>query len=156
MKSSETISNAHCTVLSRSAVSRRLWSHSTPLFQCQRRVIRIHAEAVNHLTRYRLYFFLMSTFPHRCSCLCAEPVHQLLIFRFMNMSVQHISQRCSICPTPELAVIAENRIVHQHDLALVVMDFRVILDPYKPGSIKILVLQAPVIVIPANQIELSF
>lgn len=98
----------------------------------------------------------MGTFPHRCSSLYAEPVHQLLICRFMDVSVRYICQRRSIRPTPELAVIAENRIVHQHDLALVVMDFRVILDPYKPGSIKILVLQAPVIVIPANQIELSF
>ena len=111
-----------------------------PLFQRERRIIWMHTEAVDHLARYRLCFFLMSTLPHRCSSLCTEPVYQLLICRFMDMSVQHISQRRSIRPTSELAVIAENRIVHQHDFTLIVMDFRIVLDPHKPWSVKILVL----------------
>ena len=55
-----------------------------PLFQRQRRVIRIHAEAVDHLARHRLRCFLMGTFPHRSSGLCAEPIHQHLIFRLMD------------------------------------------------------------------------
>ena len=110
-----------------------------PLFQRQWRVIRIHAEAVDHLARHRLRCFLMGTLPHRGSGLCAEPIHQHLIFRLVDMPMQHVGQRCSICPTPKLAVIAEHRIVHQHDFSLIVMDLRIIPDPLKPGYVKIFV-----------------
>ena len=55
-----------------------------PLFQRQRRVIRIHAEAVDHLAWHWLRCFLMDTFSQRGSGLFAKPVHQgtphLLVF----------------------------------------------------------------------------
>lgn len=135
MKLSKTIS--YCVALGYFSASFLVTLY--PFFQRQRRIVRIHAETVDHLAGYRLWFFLMRTLSHSSSSLYAEPVHQLLILSLMDMPVQHVSQWCSIRPASELAVITENRIMHQNDFALVVMDFRVILDPYKPGSVKILV-----------------
>ena len=135
MKLSKTIS--YCVALGYFSASFLVTFH--PLFQRQRRVIRIHTEAVDHLARYWLRFLLMSTLSHCCFGFCTEPVHQHLIFRLVDMPVQHISQRCAFRITPELAVIAENRVVHQHDFALVIMDFCIVLDPQKSRGVKILV-----------------
>ena len=110
-----------------------------PLFQRQRRVIRIHAETVDHLAWHRQSFFLMGSLSPHISGFRAKSVHQLLIWRFMDVPMQHVGQRCSICPTPKLAVIAEYRIVHQHYFSLIVMDLRIILDSLKLGYVKLLV-----------------
>jgi hypothetical protein len=49
-----------------------------PLFQRQRRVIRIHAEAVDHVAWHWLRCLMIDTFSQRGSGFSAKPVHQFL------------------------------------------------------------------------------
>ena len=120
-----------------------LFSHSLlvalhPLLQSQRCIVGVHTKAVDYLAWHRSGFILMGALSHGCFCFPDESIQQFLIPRLMDVPMQHIGQRCAICPSTELTVVAENRVVHQNNFSLVVMNFRIVLDPLKSGGIKVL------------------
>lgn len=55
-----------------------------PLLQSHRRIVGVHAKAVDHLAGHRLGFILMCVFSHSGSGFPNKSVYQLLILRLMD------------------------------------------------------------------------
>ena len=122
-----------------------------PLVKCQRRVIGIHAEAVDHpagevvLGAVRAPAHLLSR--QRLSLL-----HKALVPGVVDMAVEHICARLAIFRPQVLAVVAQDRIVAEDHFALVVVQLRIGADPLEAGGV-VAFLVAELVVVPLDQAQ---
>ena len=100
-----------------------------PLIESKRGVVGIHAEAVDHLTRDIRLFIMMGEKSLRFPRFRYESVDKHLVICIVDMAVEHERRRLSFRVQCVLLVVAEYRIVHEADLLLVVVEFRIIPHP---------------------------
>ena len=71
----------------------------------------------------------------------------------MHVTVQHVCFRISLCIQTILPVITDNRIMTEHDAAIIIAHFFIIPDPAEAFFLKLPVFQEAIIVISADQIQ---
>ena len=120
--------------------------HLDPLIECQRRIIREHTETIDHVARNRLWFVHISRFYECLPRAVYKFIDEQLIVRIMHMSVKHITFRFSLVIKAVLPIVTEDGIMAQYNLPLIVMHFRIRLDPAKARRVKFAVADHVIVV----------
>ena len=118
-----------------------------PLVQRKGRIVRIHAETIDHAAGNRPLLSIRTLYS-RSFCYFLKLFQQSLIHRIMHMSVKHIGSGIPLSVQPVLTVIAHHRIMAEDYLSLIVLHFRIGLYPHKPLRPEIWFLQKVVVISP--------
>ena len=122
-----------------------------PFIQSKRLIIRIHAEAINHVARNMADAALNIRYnglPGKLLELLQKP----LIPGIVDMAVKHVGLRIPRLIQAVLAIVKHNGVMTQNYLPPVIRQFLVGLNPFETACIHMLVGEKPVM-IPLNQTE---
>ena len=122
-----------------------------PFIQCKRCVIGIHAETVDHLAG-ECIFSAVPAGSFLLLCQRQRLFHKPLVPGVVDVAVQHVGFGIPVFVEQILPVVAQDRIVAEHNLSAVVMKLRIGADPLKAGGV-VALRASELVVISLDQIQ---